>query len=355
VTNISFDLFNTLVYYPDIYLEHQNILHSKRVAFLVECTGQSAEDVSTALKYRSPEEAANSTGSTIGLSLQQRTLHILKQLGCAESMVKPIAQHLSELTLEFPPLIVPRVPNVLRQLSDYAPLVIISNNRWCTGDTLRQLLSEQHLHLSRFFANLVFSDEIGWAKPSPYIFAAAWSTLGILPQDTLHIGDRACCDVRGAQAYGGKSVVCRVVRQMRESGDCSADGIFYDYAGLPALLQVLNYNHLPRGWSLVAEGLPVWGRLVVGRVHKVTLPINNAPNGMVVVIENSSPDLVPLFQTAAAILTEAGGNKSYAAQTARSLNIPYIIGLTGILERLRDNQLVLVDAECGQVFASDYG
>ena len=53
---------------------------------------------------------------------------------------------------------------------------------------------------------IVLADEVGARKPDPRIFAAALDTLGVDPQDALHVGDRVDVDVLGAARAGILSV-----------------------------------------------------------------------------------------------------------------------------------------------------
>jgi HAD superfamily hydrolase (TIGR01549 family) len=52
------------------------------------------------------------------------------------------------------------------------------------------------------FAAIVVSDEVGWRKPHPDIFQAAFRRAGARPEQTLFVGDRADIDVAGALAVG---------------------------------------------------------------------------------------------------------------------------------------------------------
>jgi HAD superfamily hydrolase (TIGR01549 family) len=52
------------------------------------------------------------------------------------------------------------------------------------------------------FAAIVVSDEVGWRKPHPDIFEAAFRRTGAEPGQTLFVGDRADIDVAGALGVG---------------------------------------------------------------------------------------------------------------------------------------------------------
>ncbi len=52
------------------------------------------------------------------------------------------------------------------------------------------------------FQAVVVSADVGWRKPKPAIFEAAFRRLGIGPADALFVGDRVDIDVVGAKAVG---------------------------------------------------------------------------------------------------------------------------------------------------------
>ena len=59
------------------------------------------------------------------------------------------------------------------------------------------------------FDAVLTSAEVGAAKPSPAIFAAALSALGVRAADALHVGDSPEHDVAGARASGLRAVLLR--------------------------------------------------------------------------------------------------------------------------------------------------
>jgi putative hydrolase of the HAD superfamily len=75
-------------------------------------------------------------------------------------------------------------------------LGVISN--W--DDRLRPLL--ERLDLTRHFASLVISCEVGATKPDPRLFAKAARELGVPPMELLHVGDNLALDVLGAEQSG---------------------------------------------------------------------------------------------------------------------------------------------------------
>ena len=71
--------------------------------------------------------------------------------------------------------------------------------------------------------------------------------------------------------------------------------------------------------------------------------------GDVLVTHMTSPDWVPLMRRAAAIVTDSGGMTCHAAIVSRELGIPCVVGTGDATKKLRDAELVTVDATQGAV------
>ena len=71
--------------------------------------------------------------------------------------------------------------------------------------------------------------------------------------------------------------------------------------------------------------------------------------GEVLVAHMTAPDWVPLMRRAAAIVTDSGGMTCHAAIVSRELGIPCIVGTGEATTKLRDGELVTVDATHGTV------
>ncbi len=72
-------------------------------------------------------------------------------------------------------------------------------------------------------------------------------------------------------------------------------------------------------------------------------------DGEVLVTHMTTPDWVPLMRKAAAIVTDSGGMTCHAAIVSRELRIPCIVGTGDATQKLRDGELVTVDATLGTV------
>jgi len=72
-------------------------------------------------------------------------------------------------------------------------------------------------------------------------------------------------------------------------------------------------------------------------------------DGDVLVTHMTAPDWLPLMRRASAIITDSGGMTCHAAIVSRELGIPCVIGTGEATRRLRDGEIVTVDATRGVV------
>lgn len=79
-------------------------------------------------------------------------------------------------------------------------MVVVSN--W--DDRLPILL--EGLEIAGYFESIVFSADVGSAKPFPAIFQRALQELSLPAQEVVHIGDRLQEDVEGARGVGLQSI-----------------------------------------------------------------------------------------------------------------------------------------------------
>jgi pyruvate, water dikinase len=72
-------------------------------------------------------------------------------------------------------------------------------------------------------------------------------------------------------------------------------------------------------------------------------------DGEVLVTRMTSPDWVPLMRRASAIATDSGGMTCHAAIVSRELGIPCVVGTQTATQKLRNGEIVTVDATRGVV------
>lgn len=90
---------------------------------------------------------------------------------------------------------------------------------------------------------------------------------------------------------------------------------------------------------------------VVGRVALVfsVNDLGKVKKRHILVAKATVPSFVPAMERAAAFITEVGGLLSHAAIISRELSKPCIVGIEGVTDILKDNDLVEVDANNGIV------
>jgi putative hydrolase of the HAD superfamily len=64
----------------------------------------------------------------------------------------------------------------------------------------------RRLDISQFFDAILVSEDVGWRKPHANIFKEAIKKLGVLPEETVYVGDSPLEDIKGAKAVGMKTV-----------------------------------------------------------------------------------------------------------------------------------------------------
>jgi len=102
-----------------------------------------------------------------------------------------------------------------------------------------------------------------------------------------------------------------------------------------------------RGSDIEDVGRRVMAKLLGVRHHSVPLP-----EGAIVVAENILPAHFALLDTEkiAALVSEHGGPTSHGAIFARSLEIPAVTGVAGILEAVQNGETAIVDGASGRVY-----
>ena len=90
----------------------------------------------------------------------------------------------------------PEVREVLEQLQPRFELAVISN----FDGRLRFIL--QHLGISKYFAHIFISSELGADKPDPEIYRRALKLMRLNANEVLHVGDDPARDWKAAAAAG---------------------------------------------------------------------------------------------------------------------------------------------------------
>ncbi len=95
---------------------------------------------------------------------------------------------------------------------------------------------------------------------------------------------------------------------------------------------------------------------IMSRILRILLGINltdydKMDENSIVIAKDLTPSDTALLDKAkvAAMITETGGKTSHAAIMARIMGIPTVVGIEGILEKVKDNDIVICDGKSGKV------
>lgn len=100
----------------------------------------------------------------------------------------------------------------------------------------------------------------------------------------------------------------------------------------------------------VLTGISCCPGVVKNRVRVIRSPEDDMRlNGQILVAERTDPGWVPLYPAASGLLIERGSILSHSAIVARELGLPTIVGIKNLTKRVKDGQLVEMDARQGTV------
>lgn len=181
--------------------------------------------------------------------------------------------------------------------------------------------------------------------------AASLERLSRSPQDiefTVEQGELYLLQCRAMKM--GPVATCRAMLDMFDEGIISRAELVAGLGRLP--LDDLYSEELSSEVPALAEGIPAAPGVAAGECERDPAEaIRRATAGRAVVLvrRETSPADLAAMKSAAAIVTERGGETCHAAIVARELNIPAVVGC-GDLSELIDGREVTVDGAQGQVY-----
>ncbi len=103
--------------------------------------------------------------------------------------------------------------------------------------------------------------------------------------------------------------------------------------------------------SVIVKGIPasqgkVRGKVIIVKTQK---DYKKVKEGDILVTRHTDPSMVLIMQRAAAIVTDQGGLTSHAAVVSREMGTPCIVGTKNGTKKLKDKQVIEVDADKGTV------
>ena len=211
---LTFDYWDTL--YEGGALPERVALRRTAVGALLGAYGQALPEEQLRMLYEESGREAQRWWSEEhrGYTTNDRLRWILERAavkpreGCEH--VAAAADAVDNALLILPPAMLSGAWRMLRTLRRHFTLAVISDTGFASGRAQDRLLEKDAAR--EFFSATIYSMDVGHAKPRPEIFQTAVNTLGVAPQEILHVGDNERTDVRGALAAGFRAIRLDVVR-----------------------------------------------------------------------------------------------------------------------------------------------
>ncbi|MBA4349441.1 MAG: hypothetical protein C0415_05575 [Thermodesulfovibrio sp.] len=127
------------------------------------------------------------------------------------------------------------VYKALESLNKKYKTAIISDAQWVFAEPEIAMLN-----LERFFKNIIFSSKFGFKKPDVRIFDLAMKSLGVVPEESVYIGDNPARDLIGAKNAGMKFILFR--SECRSYNGFQPDRCFDNYSELEDILNDISYE-----------------------------------------------------------------------------------------------------------------
>ena len=122
-----------------------------------------------------------------------------------EDTIEEVAQAYSDSFFVYPPTVHADTPAVLQKIKAMGLRIgLISNTGMTPGEAFRRFLAQHRL--LHYFDAMTYSDEVKIAKPAPRIFHLTLESLGVAPDQVVHVGDSVANDIAGANRCGLKTV-----------------------------------------------------------------------------------------------------------------------------------------------------
>ena len=218
---VSLDYWDTL--YVGAVLPERVVLRKAALRRLMAALGAPGDDAAFDQLYdASGEEAERWWTEQRGYVAADRIRWMLARAGvsCADDApaLLEALRVVDDALLAHPPALLPGAADAVRRLhARGVRLAIVSDTGFASGAAQTAILERDGL--AGYFSTLVYSCDVGHAKPHLAPFRAALDGLGTAPADTIHVGDIERTDVRGALAAGLRAVR---LDAMRDGGPSEA-------------------------------------------------------------------------------------------------------------------------------------
>ena len=239
---------------------------------------------------------------------------------------------------------------------DGDPDIVVIESIWGLGEYIvRGIVTPDKLVIDKKSLKVV--EKFISKKDREYVYDPVKGVNSEKPVDEKRAGEQSISDQEAIE-------IAKVAIRLEELLGSPVDVEWaIDSSGRLYILQVRPVTSLnmpsqkPRGSiakeKRVFKGLAASPGIAIGRA-KILRDIGEAKakgfnRGEILVTLMTDPDWVPIMRIASAIVTERGGVTSHAAITARELGIPAVVGVPGILDSIKDGEILKVDGSRGVI------
>jgi putative hydrolase of the HAD superfamily len=203
---VIFDLWGTLVLDPPERSGPRQARRVRLTAAALSDAGVAAAEAAIDTALRETSRALSALHDDgLDVDARGRVRLFLERLGLNGSLPEGALEALESAVVrveaEHYPEVAPGALETLVALRELGMRTgLVSNAGFTTAPTLRALL--RHHGLLPHLEGLVFSDEMGRAKPAAAMFESALDQVGVAPEEAAFVGDSPHNDVYGARSAG---------------------------------------------------------------------------------------------------------------------------------------------------------
>lgn len=208
IDTVTLDLWNTLIAHDEHYDNNIRRIRTEDIidALAGESVHVSGEDVERA--YVISEKHLNDCWSAeADMDTYEQVELFLKCMNITPEprYVKAVENAYAGPALKWMPFLIDGAREAVEDIkSSGYRVALISNTGRTPGRTMRTVM--ERFGILELFDLTVFSNEVGYVKPSPKIFESTLSRLGSSPERAVHIGDHSVLDVLGAKRAGMRAI-----------------------------------------------------------------------------------------------------------------------------------------------------
>ena len=241
IDTVTLDLWFTLIAHDGLYDDRIREYRYAGVSRALRAAGHDRTREDIAAAFESSGQILEARWSTCrDVDTAEQVGMLLRCLGIAPEpgLVAAVAEPYANAVLHVEPFAVDGAREALAALQDSGlRLALISNTGRTPGAAMRKIMGR--LGLLDFFEVTTFSNEAGYLKPDPRIFALTLSRMGTEPGRAVHVGDHDVLDVKGAKGFGMRSVKVRQHATASPAG-CEPDACIDTLYELPdAIFQMM--------------------------------------------------------------------------------------------------------------------